>query len=169
MVSLADAGAGTEGVSDLADAGMALPADHAGVGTVGVSVLANAGMAFPADFAGVATVGVASLADVGMRFPADLAGVVTVGVAPMAVGGMTLQADHAGEVTIGVADRTEVVGVLKSSSGVIGWDDRVLPGNGRHAWTPSQQDVRLVGEPESPVRERSSGAGRVRLGQAGYE
>ena len=63
VVSFADPGAGTVGMSDLADAGLALPADHAGAGTVGVSVLADAGMVLPADLAGVATVGVATLAD----------------------------------------------------------------------------------------------------------
>ena len=79
-----------------------------------MSALADAGMALPANFAWVATIGVATLADAGMTFP---------------------------EVTIGVADRTEVVDVLKCGSGGVGWDDRMLPGNGRHAWTPSQQDV----------------------------
>ena len=133
VVSLADAGAGTVGVSDLADAGLALPADHAGAGTVGVSALADtdAGMALPADLAGVATVGVATLADAEMMFLADLAGAVTVSMAPMTVGGMTFPADPPGAVTVGVAGRADVVGVPKCGGGDVGWDDRLLPGNGR--------------------------------------
>ena len=61
---VADAGVDTVDVSDLADAGMALPADLAAMVTVGVASLADAGMAFPADLAGLATVGVTDLADV---------------------------------------------------------------------------------------------------------
>ena len=44
------------GVSDLADAGMALPADLAGVATVGVASLADAEMAFPTDLTEMADV-----------------------------------------------------------------------------------------------------------------
>ena len=81
------------------------------------------------------------LADAGIEFPADLAGVVTVGVAPMAVGGMTFLADPAGAVAVGVAGLAEVVDVPKCGSGDVGWNDQMLPGNGRRSWTPSQQDV----------------------------
>ena len=56
----------TVGVTDLADAGMAFPADPAGVVTVGVASLTNAGLV---------TAGVTDLADAGvvsLAAPADI-------------------------------------------------------------------------------------------------
>ena len=78
MASLSNAGADTVGVSDLADAGMALPADLAGMVIVGVADLADAGTAFPADLAGVVAADVATLA---------AAGVVTINMTSLADAG----------------------------------------------------------------------------------
>ena len=74
------------GVTSLAVAGAASPADLAEVVVVDVAPLAVAGVVT----VGVATLAAAraaSLADAGMAFPADPAGVVTVGVASLADAG----------------------------------------------------------------------------------
>ena len=73
-------------MANLADAGMAFPADPAAVVIVGVASLADAGMV---------TVGVTDLADAGMTFLANPLGAVTIGVTSLAIAGL---------VTIGVTD-----------------------------------------------------------------
>ena len=40
-----------------------------------------------------------------------------------------------------MAGLADAVDVPKCGGGDVSWDDRMLPGNGRLAWTPSQQDV----------------------------
>ena len=40
-----------------------------------------------------------------------------------------------------MAGLADVVGVSKCGSGHVGWDDRTLPGDARHTWITSQQDV----------------------------
>ena len=83
---LADADMVAVGVADLADAGMAFPADLVGVVAADVATLADAGLV---------TVGVADLAVAGMAFPADLARVVATNVTTLT---------DAELVTVGVAD-----------------------------------------------------------------
>ena len=138
VAALVNAGTVTVGVADSADAGRSSPADLAVVVAADVAALANAGMVTVcvADLAvaGLVTVAVTDLADAGMVFPADLTGAVTIGVAPMAVGGIAIRnsnpADPVGAVTVGVG-----------GGGDVSWADRMLPGNGRHVWTPSLQGV----------------------------
>ena len=61
------------GATDLADAGMAFPADLAGVVAADATTLADAGMV---------AAGLTDLADAGMAFPADFSGVVATGLSP---------------------------------------------------------------------------------------
>ena len=71
VAALTDTGMVTVCGADLADAGMAFPADLAGVVAADVTTLTDAWMV---------TVGVADLADAGKAFPANLAGLTTMGV-----------------------------------------------------------------------------------------
>ena len=84
---MADAELVTVGVADLADAGMAFPADLAGVVVANVTTLADAELV---------TIGVADLADAGMAFPVDLAGVVAADATALADAGMVFPADPVG-------------------------------------------------------------------------
>ena len=111
MTSLTDAGVVTVGVTDLADAGMAFPADIAGVVTVGVASLADAGMV-TVGMTDLTDARAASLADAGMALQADIAGVVTIGVASLA---------DAGLVTVGVTDLADArAATLADPAGHVG-------------------------------------------------